>query len=223
MDFKRISTGIPELDQIIEGGFFLPSMVLVMGPPGSGKTTFSLQYLFEGAKHRENGILFSTLSESSKSLIQFASLYWFINPKLIGKRIFFVDLSKKLQDFKTRKEFLTEFDDKIKKFNIKRVVIDPINLIQLALPDLKEYRLFIFQFSQYIKDNNLQAVVTAELYDTNYHCHESYISDGTFLLQTLEKNRATVRNMTIVKMRGTSHELKPINYKITKNGIQLIV
>ncbi len=221
MEIKRVKTGIPELDEKVEGGFFFPSMILILGPPGSGKTTFSLQYLFEGAKHREKGILFSTLSESSSSLIQFASHFWFIDSKLIGKRIFITDLSSKLKIFEKGEQFLEEIDEKIRKFNASRIVIDPINLIQLSLPEIKEYRLFIFELSKYLKENQLQAVVTAELYNNNYHCHESYISDGTLVLQTSEKNREIQRMLTIVKMRGTHHELDPIEYIITKKGIHL--
>lgn len=223
MESNRIKSGIPELDGKIEGGFFLPSIILVMGPPGSGKTTFSLQYLFEGTKHREKGILFSTLSEDSSSLIQFASHYWFIDSKLFGNKLFIVNLSPMLKNFDNRDVFLNEIDEKVQKVNAKRIVIDPINLIQLSLPDIKEYRLFIFELAKYIKERRIQAVVTAELYNNNYHCHESYISDGTLLLQTGEKHKKIQRNLTIVKMRGTHHELEPIEYVITKNGIQLKV
>ena len=113
-------------------------------------------------------------------------------------------------------------DDKIKKFNIQRVAIDPINLIQLSVTDIKKYRTFIYDLSKYIKEKNISAVVTAELYTPNdYHCHEAYISDGTILLQTEQKGQKVQRSLTIVKMRGTFHELESIEYVITKNGIEL--
>lgn len=222
MGNKRIKTGIVGLDELIEGGFIVPSMILVLGPPGSGKTTFLWQYLFEGIRHHEKGMLFSTLSESSSSLIQFASNYWFIDTTAFGKKVYVNDLNQQIKKFEAGEEFLNEIDEKIKKLNIQRIGIDPINLIQLALTDIKRYRTFIFEFSKYIKEKNITAVVTAELYTPNdYHCHEAYISDGTILLQTDQKGQKVQRSLTIVKMRGTFHELEPIEYVITKNGIEL--
>jgi circadian clock protein KaiC len=222
MESKRLKTGIVGFDGLIEGGFIVPSMVLVIGPPGSGKTTFLWQYLFEGIRHHEKGMLFSTLSESSSSLIQFASNYWFIDTTAFGKKVFVIDLNQQIKKFETGEEFLNEIDEKIKKFNIQRVAIDPINLIQLAIIDIKKYRTFIYDLSKYIKEKNISAVVTAELYTPNdYHCHEAYISDGTILLQTEQKGQKVQRSLTIVKMRGTFHELESIEYVITKNGIEI--
>jgi circadian clock protein KaiC len=222
MENKRIKTGIVGFDGLIEGGFIVPSMVLVIGPPGSGKTTFLWQYLFEGIKHHEKGMLFSTLSESSSSLIQFAANYWFIDTTAFGKKVFVIDLNQQIKKFETGEEFLNEIDEKVKKFNIQRVAIDPINLIQLTITDIKKYRTFIYDLSKYIKEKNISAVVTAELYTPNdYHCHEAYISDGTILLQTEQKGQKVPRSLTIVKMRGTFHGLESIEYVITKNGIEL--
>ena len=222
MENKRLKSGIVGLDELIGGGFIVPSMILVMGPPGSGKTTFLWQYLFEGIKHHEKGMLFSTLSESSSSLIQFASSYWFIDTTAFGRKVWVIDLNQQIKKFEAGEEFLNEIDEKIKKFNIQRVAIDPINLIQLAITDIKKYRAFIYDLSKYIKEKNIHAVVTAELYaPSDYHCHEAYISDGTILLQTDQQGRKVQRSLTIVKMRGTFHELESIEYIITKNGIEL--
>ncbi len=219
----RTTTGFPALDTLLEGGFFLPSMVLLLGPPGSGKTTFALQYLFEGIKNQGRGLLFSTLSQTSASLVQLATNYWFIDTRLLGKKIFMIDLSRKLQRIQKWEDLLQEIMNKIKHINPSRLVIDPINLIQLALTDLKEYRIFIFELSKFIKQRNIQAVVVAELYKNDYHCHESFISDGTLLFQMTKNKRGISRRLTIVKMRGTIHPLEPLEYSISNNGIQLKV
>jgi len=46
----RIRTGIPGFDYMISGGFKEGKAVVLPGPPGSGKTTFGMQFLYSGAK-----------------------------------------------------------------------------------------------------------------------------------------------------------------------------
>ena len=56
---KRVNVGIVGVDELIEGGIPEGFIVVVTGPPGTGKTTFSLQYLMEGLKKDERCIYFS--------------------------------------------------------------------------------------------------------------------------------------------------------------------
>ncbi|MFH1442772.1 MAG: ATPase domain-containing protein, partial [Candidatus Micrarchaeota archaeon] len=53
----RVPTGIPGLDELIEGGFEKGSVILVVGDTGTGKSTFAMQYLYNGAtKYKEPGV-----------------------------------------------------------------------------------------------------------------------------------------------------------------------
>ena len=56
LTFKRVVTGIPGLDDLIEGGIPENFIILVSGTSGTGKTTFCMQFLAEGIKHDEKGI-----------------------------------------------------------------------------------------------------------------------------------------------------------------------
>lgn len=53
----RVSTGIAGLDALIGGGFPSHRTVLVSGDIGTGKTTLGLQFLMEGARRGEPGVL----------------------------------------------------------------------------------------------------------------------------------------------------------------------
>ncbi|MDI6806700.1 MAG: ATPase domain-containing protein, partial [Candidatus Aenigmarchaeota archaeon] len=53
---KRIKSGINGLDKLIEGGFPEGSVILVSGAPGTGKTLFGLQFIYQGAKANEPGV-----------------------------------------------------------------------------------------------------------------------------------------------------------------------
>ncbi|MFX0172187.1 MAG: RAD55 family ATPase [Candidatus Hodarchaeota archaeon] len=53
----RVSTGIPYLDALTQGGFIKGTTNLIIGPAGAGKTIFGLHFLLEGARRNENGLL----------------------------------------------------------------------------------------------------------------------------------------------------------------------
>ena len=46
----QIRTGIPGFDELIQGGLVAQRVYIIAGPPGSGKTTFGMQFLLQGAK-----------------------------------------------------------------------------------------------------------------------------------------------------------------------------
>jgi circadian clock protein KaiC len=55
----RVPSGVPGLDELVGGGFPLHRTVLLYGDIGTGKTTFGLQFLMEGATRGEAGVLVS--------------------------------------------------------------------------------------------------------------------------------------------------------------------
>jgi circadian clock protein KaiC len=54
---KRLSTGIPGLDELLNGGYLVGSSTMVVGVSGVGKSVAGLHYLREGVKHGERGIM----------------------------------------------------------------------------------------------------------------------------------------------------------------------
>ncbi len=55
-----LKTGIEKLDDSLKGGVPEKTSILLFGPPKSGKTTFGMQFLFEGLKNKEYGICILT-------------------------------------------------------------------------------------------------------------------------------------------------------------------
>ncbi|HIP74098.1 MAG TPA: ATPase, partial [Euryarchaeota archaeon] len=54
---RRVPTGIPGLDNLIQGGFPSGSTILLSGGAGTGKTIFALQYIYSGAAlYNEPGV-----------------------------------------------------------------------------------------------------------------------------------------------------------------------
>ena len=60
MEVERVKTGIIGLDEKIGGGFVKGSVNLISGRTGTGKTTFCMSFLYEGAKNFEPGVYVTT-------------------------------------------------------------------------------------------------------------------------------------------------------------------
>ena len=65
---KRIKTGVPGFDKLIEGGLIQNSVNLLSGGTGTGKTIFCLQFLYSGAKESNEKGIYISFEESSEDL-----------------------------------------------------------------------------------------------------------------------------------------------------------
>lgn len=64
----RAKTGIPGLDEALEGGLLRNYVYSVIGPPGAGKTIMAAQFIFRGAtQYAENGV-YASLEETPHSI-----------------------------------------------------------------------------------------------------------------------------------------------------------
>jgi circadian clock protein KaiC len=68
----RVPTGIPGLDAVVNGGYFLGSTTVVSGISGVGKSVMGLQYIAEGARRGERSLML-TLDEQVAQVIRNAS------------------------------------------------------------------------------------------------------------------------------------------------------
>jgi circadian clock protein KaiC len=92
----RNRTGVPALDVILGGGLPRGSLVLIMGLPGSGKTTLASQISFTAAAEGKSTLVLTALSESTNKLISHLSAFHFFDPALIGGPVQFLSLQSVL-------------------------------------------------------------------------------------------------------------------------------
>ena len=76
MGLERASSGLPGLDDLIEGGFPANRVILVRGQAGTGKTTLGLQFLMEGVERREPGVLVSVDQKPQHVIEEAAQFGW---------------------------------------------------------------------------------------------------------------------------------------------------
>src|SRR5579885_3607588 len=80
---KQEPTGVPRLDEVLGGGLPQGALIVILGPPGSGKTTLACQIAFAAARRGQRVLLLTALSESPSKLVEHLSHYQFFVPDLL--------------------------------------------------------------------------------------------------------------------------------------------
>lgn len=220
---ERMPTGISGLDNMIEGGFPIPSIILVAGDTGTGKTTLCTQFLFKGAGMGERGLCFLTYGGPLDLLLNFASSYEFVNRTFFGAEIRYIELNEMLdQAWKEGgSEFiLKEFEMHISDFNPARVVIEGLSILEDALKE--DYWRFLLRLSHLLKTKRVVAVLAEDsLPGSMYPPRIAEVADGIVLLKNEEINLTRRRSIEILKMCGTSHHLGKHAVDISAKGMMI--
>ena len=126
---ERCSTSIPGFDNLVEGGFPKGSMILLTGAPGTGKTIFGLQYLYNGAMNGENGIYVCIESTPQSLKIQAARFGMDFDKLEKEGKVIFYQVPKDSRKFSIFKKI----DEDSRKINAKRLVFDSLATLNILL------------------------------------------------------------------------------------------
>lgn len=202
---ERLTTGIPGLDDMCEGGIIHPSITLIGGEPGTGKTTFAVQSLFHGADIGEKGLYITAISEPQWVVQRFLSAYNFFQESHIESGLItFLDIGTKVhEDPASTIHIITQA---IEAYGPKRVVIDPITPIRELLEDTGGARLFMHELFAYLKTYGCMTLITSELtYSAITTSLEAYMVDNVIMLSYPEEEQVRRKFLEVLKMRGTKH------------------
>jgi circadian clock protein KaiC len=92
----RLESGVPHLDQILGGGFPEGSLILIVGMPGSGKTTMASQIALHAARSGKTALVLTALSESTNKLIEHLRSFSFFDQSLTGGPLQFLSVQAAL-------------------------------------------------------------------------------------------------------------------------------
>jgi circadian clock protein KaiC len=201
----RMPTGISGLDSMIEGGLPRPSLTLLAGDAGAGKTTFCTQFLCKGADLGEHGLCLLTFSGPPDLHFNYASRYEFVKSTYFGKEICYLELEEMAEKACRSKDLLLNMLEKeIDTLHPTRIVMENLSVLEDILKD--DYWRFLLKLSHMIKEKAVVALVAEDAPPgAPYPAHIAQVADGIILLQNEEINFARRRSIEIVKMCGTAH------------------
>lgn len=218
----RISTGVSKLDELMGGGLSPGSSLLIAGPSGSGKTVLSLQFLVEGADRGQPGLL-AVFEKRPSDYVQ-ANPFQERITNHIRKGALHILYLRPLD--LSLDETLYEVQAQVRAHGIKRVVIDSLSGLELALaPGFREdFRETLHRMAAMLTAMGITLVMTVEVADSyadlRFSPHgTAFLTDGILLQRYVELEGQLKRILAVVKLRGSQHSKQLRLYEVTDKGI----
>ena len=217
----RLKTGVPGLDELMGGGIPQGYSVLVAGPSGSGKTVLSNQFVVEGVRSGENGIV-AVFEKRPNDYLR-------TTPR--GEEFENLVREEKLEVLYMRPldlsmdETLLELRDAVKRLGAKRAVIDSLSGLELALaPTFREdFRESLYRMMGALTELGVTVMATVELADSYVDLKFSpqgiaFLTDAIIIQRYIEIDGRLRRAMAVAKIRASRHSKDLHEYDIATDG-----
>lgn len=241
-----VATGINGLDEVLGGGMPKGHTVSVFGGPGAGKTTFAIQFLYNGAKkYNEPGVYVSLDEPPNAIKNNMRPFGWDLEALEKTNKLVFLNASPFEQissivkignrtgvgwgDWK-RDFSISSLSEAIKgavsQVGAERIVIDPMSTLLFHYDKSIDRRMAVMDLIRILRsETNCTSILILDLHNSALHREyqpEEFLTQGTIIFQTIDHpENGLTRVMHIEKMRGVDHDTQRHPYKITKKGIQI--
>jgi len=220
----RLATGVPGLDAILGGGLPEFSFNLVVGTPGSGKTTLAHQIMFSLVTPKRPALFFTVLGEPPLKMLRYQQQFSFFDAEKLNTSIRFFNLS---DDVSTGNfdQVLARITAEVETFAPALVFVDSFRSVLLEAGRHKQGALNLQQFIQ-----QLGVLLTgwqATTFLVGEYVAESEppavftVADGLISLEQHVSRNSMVRKLQILKMRGQATRPGMHTFRITDAGIEV--
>ena len=229
---KRVKTGIPGMDELLNGGIPERNVVLISGGPGTGKSIFSQQFVYNGLTMDEGGV-YVTLEEHPVQIRKnMESFGWNVDEFESSDMFAVVDAftggigsSAERERYVVKdptdvRELIDVLRRAIKEVNAKRVVLDSVTTLYITKPVMA--RSVVFQLKKVIAGLGCTALFVSQVSVEERGFGGPGVEhgvDGIIRLDLDEVDGELRRSLIVWKMRGTAHSMKRHPFEITDSGI----
>ncbi|MCD6227178.1 hypothetical protein J7J90_01670 [Candidatus Micrarchaeota archaeon] len=220
---KIIKTGMPGLDELLGGGLEEKSITTILGGPGSGKTTFVLQYLYKGATKYNQPGMFISFEENKEDIYVHSLNYGWDFEKLEDENMFTLLTYKPYEIKKLFERGGSMLRDVVSSIDVKRIGIDSITSYAYLFENVYEARDGLVTMFDNFKKWGCTTMITSEKNPDEprqFDIGLEYMVDGLIYLYYRRQKKGRVRAIEIVKMRGLEHKEDIFTFVIEpKKGI----
>jgi circadian clock protein KaiC len=221
-DKQRVSTGIPRLDQVLGGGPYRGSSLLISGRPGTAKSTLAAGIAESTADGGNKALLVSFDEMEAPYVRNLSSVGIELQPHIDAERIHFCSLSAMGSLIS---EHLLKIQQLIEAHEPQCLVIDPVSAL-LKAPGSEGPRPAIEWLLELTRKNGITTVMTALTDEGDPEGestlgHVSTIADTWIALDYNVRAGERNRSLSVVKSRGTDHSNQQRELLLSNNGVDL--
>jgi circadian clock protein KaiC len=226
----RSSSYIKGLDDILCGGFILPSTVLVAGTAGSGKTNLCLQSLFHASKRQEKCAYISLLAGSREKIISTTSMLGFFDEHVIASGM--LEIHSIGTDIIAKGDFsIFEYiAENVLNTSPARVVIDTITILEVISSTFEErefrgceLRTFMQNLFLEFEERGILLMITGEVLPGSITVSPwSYMADTILHLGRTSTENGFERHLEVIKTRGSDFVQGKHSFILGQEGICML-
>ncbi len=201
---ERIATGVPGLDELIEGGLIKGDMHILAGAPGVGKTNLASSFVYNAVLKSKQKAVYATFEESSEYLKQ--------NIAKLGIKFTQLEADGQLRlldlDALRGKELEGNIQlllSAVKEAGASILVVDSLTALLLASDSSFELRTFMKTMYKTLKAEMVTGLLTLNHPPATAFGIEGFVADSVMLLENWLSSDQYKTRFIILKMRGTEH------------------
>lgn len=220
-DHPRVSTGNPQLDPILGGGFPAHSINILMGHPGTGKTVLAEQLLFHNATGDRPVLYLSTLSEPLPKVITHLQRFEFFQEWKLGGAVVYDDLGQSLLEEGTG-ALLSRVRQAIREAGPKVLVVDSFKAIHDMVESASEMRRLVAELAGVLSAYDVTTFLVGEYAEPHIPTFPEFaVADGIVQLARRGSDRRDERFLRVLKLRGSGYRQGAHAFRITAAGLEV--
>lgn len=218
----QMTSDIPELDALLGGGIEQGSSTLVLGPAGTGKSTFAFQFVAAAVARGEKAAMF-VFDEELGLLLDRAKAMGFDFESMRDRGLLHIEQVDAAE--LSPGEFAHRVRARVDSARVKTVVIDSLNGYQASMPDENALVLHIHELLQYLNRQGATTFLTVAQHglvgDMKTPVDLTYLADTVILLRYFEAVGSVRRAVSVIKKRAGRHENTIREYRIDHGGLSV--